>query len=399
MKIKQAFLLAIKSLAMSKMRALLTMLGIIIGVAAVIVIISLGSGMQKMMESEFESMGANMIQTMIKGGSGGSRSVTAEDMYDVLFENPNYFLALSPVVSVGSMGVRSEYESFTPNGITGVSEEYDDVRGYTLSDGRFLQYIDVLRMQKVCVIGSYINQEFYASEGVGQTMGIDGYTYVIVGVLSEIAESLKGTDDDMVLIPYTNASYMTGTLPYNFMFSGASKDTASTSRSIIENKLEKIYNDSDQYVVVTSAEMLDMMNTLMDTLMMVLVSIAAISLLVGGIGIMNIMLVSVTERTREIGIRKSLGAKQKDVRSQFIIEAATTSSIGGVIGIGLGVGTANLASFMVDKFTDIDGFTASPTTESVVLAFSVSVAVGIIFGYLPANKASQLNPIDALRYD
>lgn len=398
MKIKQAFFLAIKSLATSKMRALLTMLGIIIGVAAVIVIISLGSGLQRMMESEFEAMGANLIQSVIKS-RGGSRSVTTEDMYNLVFDNPEYLVALSPVVSVPSLSVRSEYESFTPNSISGVSEDYDGVRGYTLSDGRFLQYIDVLRMQKVCVIGSYINAEFYEGDGVGQTMGINGYTYEIVGILSEAAESLKGTDDDMVLIPYTNASYMTGTTPSNFMFTGASKDSASAARSIIEKKLEKIYNDSDSYVVVTSAEMLDMMNTLMDTLMMVLVSIAAISLLVGGIGIMNIMLVSVTERTREIGIRKSLGAKQKDVRSQFIIEAATTSSIGGIIGIGLGVGTANLASLLVEKFTDIDGFSAAPTTDSIVIAFSVSVAVGVIFGYLPANKASQLNPIDALRYD
>lgn len=398
MKIKQAFFLAIKSLATSKMRALLTMLGIIIGVAAVIVIISLGSGMQQMMESQFESLGANMIQTMVST-SDSSRKVTPEDMFEIVYKNPKYLVAVSPLVTISRLDVRSSYESFTPNSVLGVSEDYASVRSYTLDAGRFLQYVDVLRMQKVCVIGSYINDTFYESNGLGKTMGIDGYTYEIVGILSESAESLKGTDDDLVLIPYTNANYMTGTTPSNYMFTGASKDTAAMSRTIIEQALEKIYNDSDKYVVVTSAEMLDMMTTLMDTLMYVLVSIAAISLLVGGIGIMNIMLVSVTERTREIGVRKSLGAKQKDVRSQFIIEAATTSSIGGVIGIALGVGSANAVNFIVANFTSIDGFSASPTTESVVIAFSVSVAVGVIFGYLPANKASKLNPIDALRYD
>ncbi len=398
MKIKQAFFLAIKSLATSKMRALLTMLGIIIGVGAVIVIISLGAGLQNMMESEFESLGANLIQTVTRNNNS-SRTATEEDMYQILFDNTNYLVAMSPLVPVSGIQVRSQWESFSPSSLSGVSEEYAKVRGYTLSSGRFLQYVDVLRMEKVCVIGSYINKEYYDNAGLGKTMGINGYTYTIVGVLSEIAESRVGTDDDMVLIPYTNASFLTGQTASNYMFTGASKDTATTARSIIENALEKIYGDSDRYTVVTSAEMLDMMNTMMDTLMFVLVGIAAISLLVGGIGIMNIMLVSVTERTREIGIRKSLGAKQKDVRSQFIIEAATTSSIGGLIGIGFGVSCAHLASFVVENFTSVDGFSAAPTTESILIAFGVSVAVGVVFGYLPANKASKLNPIDALRYD
>ncbi|MFI3253019.1 MAG: ABC transporter permease [Eubacteriales bacterium] len=399
MKIKQAFFLAIKSLATSKMRALLTMLGIIIGVAAVIVIISLGAGLQQMMEGEFESLGTNLIQTVIKDSSGGSsRSATPEDMHQIVFDNPQYLKACSPSVSL-NLDVRSERESFSPNTLSGVSEEYLQIRSYQLSSGRFLQYVDVLRMQNVCVVGSYINEEYYEGSAVGKTMGIGGYTYEIVGVLDEIAESLKGTDDDQILIPYTNAVHLSGNTPSSYMFSGVNSDTASTARSRIESALDKIYGSSDSYMVVTSAEMLDIMNTMMDTLMFVLVAIAAISLLVGGIGIMNIMLVSVTERTREIGIRKSLGAKQKDIRSQFIIEAATTSSIGGIIGIGLGIAAANVASFVVENFTDVDGFSAAPTADSIIIAFSVSVAVGVIFGYLPANKASQLNPIDALRYD
>lgn len=397
MKVKQAFFLAIKSLATSKMRALLTMLGIIIGVGAVIVIISLGSGLQKMMESEFESMGTNLIQAYIPGANA-SRTVSVEDMYQVMYDNPKYLTAMSPVVSA-SMEVRTQYESFTPKSMSGVSEDYINVRGYTLTSGRFLQYVDVLRMEKVCVIGAYVNQQYFDGSGLGKTLGIGGYTYHIVGVLSEIVDTTKDSDDNTVLLPYTNALFLTRGMANNFMYTGADKDSAATARMLLENALEKVYMDSDKYVVVTSAEMLDMMNTIMDTLMFVLVAIAAISLLVGGIGIMNIMLVSVTERTREIGIRKSLGAKQKDVRSQFIIEAATTSSIGGIIGIGFGVGSAHVASFLVENFTDVDGFSASPTLGSIGIAFGVSVAVGVVFGYLPANKASKLNPIDALRYD
>ncbi|MFI3250558.1 MAG: ABC transporter permease [Eubacteriales bacterium] len=397
MKIKQAFFLAIKSLATSKMRALLTMLGIIIGVGAVIVIISLGTGLQNLMASQFESLGSNVIQAFAYSSS--TRSATPEDMQQLVYDNPDYLLAVSPIVSVSNMQVRSQYEAFSPNTFTGVGEQYAAARNVTLTSGRFLQYIDVLRMQKVCVIGSYIDKEYYDSSGLGKTIGIGGYTYTIIGVVEEVAESRKSSDDDIIYIPYTNAQHLSGTSPASYVFTGANEDDSSVARTIIEKKLEQIYGSDDRYFVLTSAEILDMMNVMMNTLMNVLVAIAAISLLVGGIGIMNIMLVSVTERTREIGVRKSLGAKQQDIRNQFIIEAATTSAIGGTIGIGLGVLAAHVASLIVSKMEGGEDFTASPTLFSIGVAFGVSVAVGIIFGYLPANKASKLNPIDALRYD
>ena len=398
MEIKQSFFLAIKSLATSKVRALLTMLGIIIGVAAVIVIISLGDGMQKLMNDEFESMGANLIQVSVAAGSS-SRSVSAEDMYQLVEDEPRYLTAVSPYVPVSGISVHSEQESFTPQTVLGTSEDYLSIRGMSLESGRFLQYVDVLRQQKVCVIGSYINRQYYDGNGLGQKISIGGYTYTIVGVLSESAESRRGTDDDQIILPYTNAMTLSGSRISTYMLTGANKDTASVSRSIIENMLYKIYQDDDYYMVMTSAEMLDMMNTMMNTMMVVLVAIAGISLLVGGIGIMNIMLVSVSERTREIGIRKSLGAKRRDIRSQFIIEAGTTSAIGGVIGIGFGLLMANLTGSLISGLEGAEGFTAVPSLTAIGVAFGVSVGVGILFGYLPANKAAKLNPIDALRYD
>ena len=398
MEIKQSFLLAVKSLATSKVRALLTMLGIIIGVAAVIVIISLGDGMQKLMNDQFESLGANLIQVSV-WDYGSSRSVSPDDMFRLVESNPDYLKAVSPYVQVQGVSVRSAREAFTPKTILGASEDYTSIRGMTLSQGRFLQYVDVLRQQMVCVIGSYLDKEYFDGQALGQALGIGGYTYTIVGVLSESAESRKGTDDDQIIIPYTNAMRLAGSQVAAYMLTGASKDTASISRGIIEKMLNKVYGSDDYYMVMTSAEMLDMMNSMMSTMMVVLVAIAAISLLVGGIGIMNIMLVSVSERTREIGIRKSLGAKRKDIRGQFIIEAGTTSAIGGVIGIGLGLLMANGAGALISSMDGAEGFSAVPSISAIAIAFGVSVGVGIVFGYLPANKAAKLNPIDALRYE
>ena len=419
MGVKQSFFLALKSLATSKMRALLTMLGIIIGVAAVIIIISLGDGMQKLMNDSFDELGANLIQVNVYR-SGSSREVKMDDMFDLVEKNPKYLSAVSPYISVSSASARAPGDTFSPSSVVGVSESYDEIRALTVEQGRFLQYVDVLRSQNVCVVGSYVSKEYYNDNAVGKTLGLSGYNYTIVGVLSETAESRKGSADDLVIIPYTNAQQLNSVLGTvssgagamggmmgsavgmdTYMFSGTSKDTASASRGILENFLDKVYGDDDRYIVVTSAEMLDMMNTMTNTMMVVLVAIAGISLLVGGIGIMNIMLVSVSERTREIGIRKSLGAKRRDIRWQFIIEAGTTSAIGGVIGIGLGIALAKVAGTLIDALMDSSSteFTAVISLGAIAVAFGVSVGVGILFGYLPANKAAKLNPIDALRYE
>ncbi|MFR1050743.1 MAG: ABC transporter permease [Lachnospirales bacterium] len=406
----QSFRLAIKSLLTSKMRALLTMLGIIIGVAAVIIITSLGNGMKNYMNKQFDQLGANLIQVQITGRGGGtmsSRSVDPADMYALVDKYPGYLSGVSPYVrTVGT--VRHGSDEYTRTSTYGVSEFYYDasrnqaMSGEKLETGRFLTYIDVSRRQNVCVIGSYLAQEAFQGNAIGKTLTIQGSPFTVVGVLSEKADSTAGSGDDVIFIPYENAMTLNGSGSVNFyLFNSTSKDTSAPAKGIIENKLFKVFQDEDTYFVMSSAEMLDAMNSMLNTLMAILILIAAISLLVGGIGIMNIMLVSVTERTREIGVRKSLGAKRKDIRSQFIIEAGTTSAVGGVIGIVLGIIMANILTNVIAFVlkTGNDGFVAIPTLTGIAVSFGVSVGVGILFGYLPANKAARLNPIDALRYD
>ena len=410
MKMGQSFRLAIKSLMTSKVRALLTMLGIIIGVAAVIVIVSLGNGMQQYMNNQFEQIGVNMIQVGIYS-YGGNRQATPEDFYELAEKYPQYIDSVSPYLNANTV-VRQGAQEYERTKVYGVSETmYNSEKGQTatgdkLEAGRFLSYVDVERNQKVCVIGSYLNENMFAGQGLGQTLTIGGVPYTVIGVLAQKADSTEGSGDDLIYLPYDlveqiNATgSMMGMSSNSYLVTSTSKDTSSAAKGVIENMLFRIYGDSSSYLVMTSAEMMEMMDSMLGVLMTILVVIAAISLVVGGIGIMNIMLVSVTERTREIGIRKSLGAKGRDIRSQFIIEAGTTSAIGGVIGILLGILLANVFTAVAGALmSDAEGFAAIPNLSGILVSFGVSVGIGVLFGYLPANKAAKLNPIDALRYD
>ena len=400
---------ALKSVMTSKMRALLTMLGIIIGVGAVIVITSLGNGMQNMMNEQFEKLGANLVQVQLFMYGGDSRSVDPDDMYELVDKYPQYISGVTPYVSA-QLAVRQGSEDFERTSIYGVGETFLNERGATMSGqnlgkGRFISYIDAARYQNVCVIGAYLEEEAFQGDALGKQLSIGGEHFTVIGVLEKNSDMSEGSGDDIIYLPYTTALRLSGSADASmYMFTSTSKDTAATAKGIIENRLYKTFQSSDYYFVMTSAEMMDAMNAMMGTMMAVLVAIAAISLLVGGIGIMNIMLVSVTERTREIGIRKSLGAKRKDIRGQFIIEAGTTSAIGGVLGILVGIGLASLAGSLIGGMmtSSMGGgstFSAVPNLSSVAVAFGVSVGIGILFGYLPAKKAAALNPIDALRYE
>ena len=412
----QSFRLAIKSLTTSKMRALLTMLGIIIGVGAVIVILSLGNGLTGMVQQQVDKLGINMIQAQFFGGTA-DRLPDPEDMYDMVEANADILTGVSPYLGVNAV-VRHGSDKFDRTSLYGVSEiMYNAATGYTidgeqLAKGRFISYMDVERREAVCVIGAYLEEEAFGGDALGKQLSINGRTLTVVGVLKRNAEfeMLPGSQDDQIYMPYTTVMEIVGNRWVGlYIFTSTSGETANAAKGVIEAYLNKFYRTDDgmynYFYIMTMAEQANQINAMMGVAMGVLVAIAAISLLVGGIGIMNIMLVSVTERTREIGVRKSLGAKRKDIRSQFVIEAGTTSAIGGLLGIAFGwllakalealLGGMLVASMGASGIT----FNATPTLGAIGLSFGVSVGIGVLFGYLPANKAAKLNPIDALRYD
>ena len=413
----QSFRLALKSLRTSKMRSLLTMLGIIIGVAAVIVIISLGNGLTGMVEQQVAKLGVNQIYVYTWGmGDGTTMNVTPEEMYTLIGEHPETFSGITPWVS-GITGVRQGNTEFKKTNVFGVSEAMyrpetgTTLDGLVLEKGRYLQYVDVAKRQNVCVIGAYLEQEAFQGNALGQTISIRGIPYTVVGVLQQQSDTMKeGGSDDQVYIPYQNALQLSGAQFVSlYQITATSRDTVVEAQTILTDYLQAFFKDENAYYnayfIQTMLEQVNQINAMMGIAMAVLVAIAAISLLVGGIGIMNIMLVSVTERTREIGIRKSLGAKGRDIRRQFVIEAGTTSAIGGLLGISFGcllavaIGSAFGGPLVQSLGTTGITFNATPTPGAVLISFGVSVAIGVLFGYLPANKAAKLNPIDALRYD
>lgn len=399
MKLTEAFQLALKNIRGSKMRTFLTMLGIIIGIAAVIVIVGLGNGLENYMRASFSEMGTNTLVVSIMG-RGSSRSISEKQMYDLVAENPDYLDQISPMVSL-SDAVKIGTESLSSTSVTGVSEDYFNMKGYTVFAGRGLQYVDVSQRRNVCVVGNYLNEIYYGGNAVGQTIRLNGRGFTIVGVMTQETDGdmEEGGTDDCVFLPYTTAARISYTGVINsYTLTVVDENQASACVAIVENALYEVFEDSDAYRVVSMAEMLDTMNSMVNVMIGILAGIAAISLVVGGIGIMNIMLVSVTERTREIGIRKALGAKERYIMQQFVIEAATTSALGGVLGIIVGYGLSSIATIIVSALME-DSMTVSPSMGAVLGAFSISTFIGIVFGYLPAKKAARLNPIDALHYD
>ncbi len=390
MNIRQSFMLALKSLAASKMRSFLTMLGIIIGIAAVIILVSLMNGLTDDVISTFEDMGANALTVSISG-RGGNRSISPAEMEDFVMEHPDIFGHVSPTVNL-SATIKVGNTNVSSSGV-GVGERYASIKDSKVQLGRHITYLDVSERTRNCVIGTYLVKELFDGENpIGQTLSINGYTFSVVGVLEEVGTSIASGADNTFLIPYTTAVQIAKTRLSSFTVSAASKDTTSAARTALTQFLTDEFQSDDYFSVIDMSSIADALNELIGTMTSILVGIAAISLLVGGIGIMNIMLVSVTERVREIGIRKSLGATPWDILGQFVVEAAVTSGIGGVLGILLGIGGAVGASKLI-------GLSVSVSMDAVLIAFSVSAAIGIAFGFFPARKASRLNPIDALRHD
>jgi putative ABC transport system permease protein len=397
MRIYQSFLLALKNILSSKLRSILTMLGIIIGVSGVMVIIGMGNGMQNYMKDSFKALGTDLLTVTITG-TGSSKIVSVDDMYQLVASNPNYLKNVSPTVRViGSVKISSS--ALASTNVSGVSESYASMKKYELNGGRFLQYVDILNRNDVCVVGSYITKLWFNGDAIGKTIKINGTTFTIVGALKELSDSTEGGIDDAVYIPYSTAARMSSTGMINsYSFQVVSEDSITKPKEIIGDALFNVYGTKDAYTIISMSEMLDTMTTMLNVLVTILAAIAAISLVVGGIGIMNIMLVSVSERTREIGIRKALGAKQRVIMQQFVIEAATLSALGGLVGIGFGYLLSALATVILKSAVDAK-LAVVPSISAILMAFGISAAIGILFGYLPAKKAARLNPIDALRYE
>ena len=385
-----AYKMAIKSILGNKVRSFLTMLGVIIGVMAVIVAVGFAQGSMATITNRIEGMGSNAITGMIVSTKESSKGVTTSDL-EKLANSSAYINSISPYTMTSAI-VKAEGKNKS-TGIIGTNEDYLEIEGQKLKSGRFITRLDLENSDKVAVIGAAVEKKLF--EGVdplGKTIKVKGVNFTIVGTLESVMNAAEGTKDDYVFIP-VNVAQRTLKIKNITMFiaEASSQDTVDLAKQKIEDYLYSVYKDKDDYILFTQESILSMLGDVSSIMMLILGSIATISLVVGGIGIMNIMLVSVTERTREIGIRKAIGAKKKDILVQFLIEALMLTGIGGIIGIILGLITIKYGIGSISLITPV--YSLSWT----LAAFLISLTIGVVFGIFPAYKAAKLNPIDALR--
>lgn len=401
---KESFLMAWASLIANKMRSILTMLGIIIGVAAVIALVSIGNGVKQDIQNSISSLGSNLLMVMpgaprtpaVRPSAGSMKSLKVSD-YEAIAKLDGV-KAASPMTN-GSYVVIYQNKNWTTS-VSGVSYNYLDVNNWSMKSGRFLSEKNVQNRERVAVVGKTVVKNLFGDEDpVGAEIRVKNIPFRIIGVLNSKGSGAMGNDqDDMVIIPYTTAMERVEGVDYLRMIYVVGKDENGIDRlqSDIENLLRVRHGikdtNLDDFNIQNMNSIMETMEETTGTLTLFLGAVAAISLVVGGIGIMNIMLVSVTERTREIGVRKALGATYSVIVTQFLIEAVVISLMGGIIGIILGIGSSKLIGMASGMSTVI-------SVPTIVMSFAFSMAIGLIFGIYPARKAAKLNPIDALHYE
>ena len=401
---KESFLMAWASLIANKMRSILTMLGIIIGVAAVIALVSIGNGVKQDIQNSISSLGSNLLMVMpgaprtpgVRPSAGSMKSLKVSD-YEAISKLDGV-KAASPMTN-GSYVVIYQNKNWTTS-VSGVSYNYLDVNNWSMKSGRFLSEKNVQNRERVAVVGKTVVKNLFGDEDpVGAEIRVKNIPFRIIGVLNSKGSGAMGNDqDDMVIIPYTTAMERVEGVDYLRMIYVVGKDENGIDRlqSDIENLLRVRHGikdtNLDDFNIQNMNSIMETMEETTGTLTLFLGAVAAISLVVGGIGIMNIMLVSVTERTREIGIRKALGATYSVIVTQFLIEAVVISLMGGIIGIILGKGSSKLIGMASGMSTVI-------SIPTIGMSFAFSMAIGLIFGIYPARKAAKLNPIDALHYE
>lgn len=412
MSIANLFKIALRAIAANKLRSFLTMLGIIIGVASVITMLAIGQGSKKSIQRQISEMGSNMIMIMPGQDMRGGVRRDADEMetlkltdYDALKDQCQYISAVSPVVN--SSGQFINGNNNTPSTIYGVNRDYLDIRQLSVEDGEMFTDEDIKSSAKVCVVGKTVVDNLFpdGSDPVGKVIRFNTIPFRIVGVLKSKGYNSMGMDqDDLVLAPYS--AVMKRILAVNYLQSincsaltegltdKATEEITKVLRAQhkLKDPTEESDGDEDDFNIRSQEELASMMNSTTDLMTILLACIAGISLVVGGIGIMNIMYVSVTERTREIGLRMSVGARGIDILSQFLIESILLSVTGGVIGVLIGVG----ATYGVNIFAKWPVFIQP---WSVLLSFFVCTATGVFFGWYPAKKAAMLDPIEAIRYE
>jgi putative ABC transport system permease protein len=414
MKILEAVRIAMRALAANKLRSVLTMLGIIIGVGAVITLMSVGRGVEKYVTDQFASAGTNLLFIVPgqlsegppnrRGSASGVLTLSDADAIGNPFQVPDV-TAVAPEVS-GNTTVSRGKKSLRAS-VSGVTPSYQDVRSWNPELGDFIAESDVQERGRVAVIGMEAYRKLFdpGEYPIDQTIRINNLVFRVIGVLEERGGSGFGNQDESILIPLTTAQdrlYRRKTVSGDYQVNVIYASVADAERmDAAEEQIADVlrerhginYLDEDDFSIINQTDLISIFGDILGALTLFLGAIAGISLLVGGIGIMNIMLVSVTERTREIGLRKAVGAKRQDILGQFLIEAVTLAVLGGLLGIALGTSGAQAISSFLDNFSAVVGI------DAILISILFSMAVGLFFGIYPAYRASRLNPIDALRYE